>query len=158
MRQYDLFDMERPIAQQTAIIANQNRDPKKQKKGFTFEDFSFYMPREERNLPNGAYGSAALAAIKGGRYPSWALFCYRDLISGADQSYVPAESILVASDAVLLHPIKHGAGWKGMLIAQESASEQKRVFEDSQGNCWTLTVPFVETKIVAIEDVTLLPR
>ena len=37
--QYGLFDLERPIAQQTAILANQNRDPKKQKKFVEFERF-----------------------------------------------------------------------------------------------------------------------
>lgn len=156
--QHGLFDYERPIAQQTAILANQNRDPKKQKKGFTFEDFSFYIPRDERDLPDGAYGSAALAAISARLYPGWALFCYKDLVAGADTSYVPNEPILVAPDAILLHPVRSGAGWKGMLIAQESASEQQRRFEDSQGNVYTLTVPFIETKIVAVEDVTLMPR
>ena len=158
MRQYDLFDYERPIAQQTAVIANQNRDPKKQKKGFSFQDFSFYIPQEERNLPNGAYGSAALAALKERRFPSWALFCYKDLVATADQGYVPHMPILVAEDAILLHPVKDGHGWRGMLVAQESASEKRRTFDDGQGNSITLTVPFVETKFVAIEDVTLLPR
>lgn len=158
LHQAGLFDYERPIAQQTAIIANQNRDPKKQKRAFSFEDFAFYIPRESRNLPNGAYGSAALAAIKAKHFPSWALFCYKDLVSSADQNYVPEVPVLFAKDAILLHPVKDGAGWRGMLIAMESAGNERRVFQDGQGNTWTLTVPFIETKVVAVEDVTLLPR
>lgn len=146
------------MAQQTAIIANQNRDPKKQKKSFTFEDFSFYIPKEARNLPNGAYGSAAVAAISARQFPSWALFCYKDLVASANPNYVPETPIFAAKDAVLLHPVRDGSGWSGMLIAMESASDEKRTFKDGQGNSYTLTVPYIETKVVAIEDVTLLPR
>lgn len=157
IRQRELFDYERPIAQQSSILANSNRDPKKQKKPFTLEDFSFYMPREEKNLPSGAYGSAAMEAIKQGIYPSWALFCFADLKAGANPSYVPEMPILVAKDALLLHPVRNASGWSGMLIAAESASEQKRVFTDGKGNEWSLHVPFIGTKYVAQEDITLLP-
>ena len=156
--QSSLFDYERPIAQQTAVIANQNRDPKKQRRGFTLEDFSFYISRDERNLPAAAYGSAALAAIKARSYPTWALFCYKDLAAVADPDYVPELPLLSCEDAILLHPVRSGRGWRGMLIAQETASEQRRTFQDGRGNMITLTVPHVQTKIVAIEDVTLMPH
>lgn len=156
MMQEDLFAYERPIAQQTSIIANQNRDPKKQRKPFTLEDFSFYMPREARNLPSGAYGSAALALIHERKFPSWALFCYKDLVAGADQNYKPETPALIAEDCILLHPVQVAGGWKGMMIATESASDQRRVFTDEKGRSYQLTVPYVSTKFVAEEDVTLL--
>ncbi|MGA0100594.1 MAG: hypothetical protein ACO3HF_00990 [Burkholderiaceae bacterium] len=150
-----MFSYERPIAQQTAIIANQNRDPKKQKKAFSFEDFSFYMPRDARNLPSGSYGAAAVMLLKEKRFPSWALFCYKDLVASARPSYEPELPALIAEDCILLHPTKVAGGWKGMMIAMESASDQKRVFTDGKGGSFVLNVPYVETKFVAEEDVTL---
>ena len=156
--QAGLFDYERPIAQQTSIIANQQRDPKKQKKPFSLEDFSFYIQREDRNLPAGAYGSAALRAIKEELFPSWALFCYQDLANGADQAYSPENPILVCEDAILLHPVKTPGGVAGMLIAQESASEHQRVMRDVEGRTYRVIIPYIETKVVAIEDVTLSLR
>ena len=154
--QEDLYAFERPVAQQTAIIANQQRDPKKQRKPFTLDDFSFYMPREARNLPAGAYGSAAMALIKDRKFPSWALFCYKDLAAGANQNYRPENPALIASDCILLHPVQVGGGWKGMMIATESASDQCRTFTDEKGRSYQLTVPYIETKFVAQEDVTLM--
>jgi hypothetical protein len=152
--QEHLYDIERPIALQTSVISNQNRDPKKNKASLP-EDFSYYLSRQARDLPSGAYGSAAMALIKERRMPPWALFCYKDLSSAADASYTPLEPALMAEDAILLHPIREGAGYKGMLIAMESASEQKRVFRDSDGKETELIIPFVGTKFVAEEDIIL---
>ncbi len=96
-----------------------------------------------------------MRAIREGLFPSWALFCYQDLANGADQAYSPENPILFCEDAVLLHPVKTPSGVAGMLIAQESASEHQTVMRDVEGRTYKVTIPYIETKVVAIEDVAL---
>lgn len=150
-----LHDMERPIAQQTALTANQNRDAKKKKQPYTMLDFCVYKPLHAEDLPSGHYGAAALLMVKKGTFPSWALFCFKELQAQATQGYEPALPAIVAEDAVLLHPVESEGGFKGMLIALESASEQVRQFETPNGPV-LLGVPHVHTKAIAEEDVVLL--
>ena len=154
-RQKQLFDYERPIAQLTSLTANGMRDPKKQKP-YRYEDFSFYMPREAQDLPDGAYGAAMLTLVKRGKLPPWALFCFKQLTATASDDYEPAICALQSEDAILLHPRRTEMGYEGLLIAQESASSQRRVFVDDNGLEVVLTVPHVHTKVIAEEDVTLL--
>jgi len=150
-----LHDSERPIALLTSTIANQNRDVKKRKMPFSYEDFSFYKPRNAENMPNYVYGSAMIALAASGRLPTWAMFCYKDLASTAKESYKPAIAAFIGEDAILLHPRKVAGGWEGMLIAMESASEKRRTLKNDYGVSITVTIPTINTKVVAIEDVTL---
>lgn len=143
---------ERPIALQTSVIANQNRDPKKKREPYKWTDFAMYNTQKAENQADSHYGAAMLQLIKQKRMPSWALFCYKDLSVSADETYIPEEAGFIAKDAILLHPLKQAGGYKGLLIAMESASNQSRVFVDSKGNHITLKVPTIETKLVARED------
>jgi len=154
-RRQELHLQELPIAQVSSILANQARDPKKRQKPFSATDFCFFAPLVNEDLPKGRFGAAALRLIKDNRYPSWALFCYNQLISSATKGYEPEMPALLASDAILLHPIKAKDGYTGMLIAQESASEQFREFSDYNGETVRLFVPKVHTKVIAEEDATL---
>jgi len=151
-----LHDIERPTAQQTAVIANQQRDSKKQPKPFSLEDFSIYKPRNGEDMPRGHYGSAAMALIKAGKFPSWALFCYKELAAAANDNYVPAVAGFVSDNAILLHPVKTEDGYKGLLIAMEAASGEITYFETPKGEVVPLRVPEIGTKVVAEEDVVLL--
>ena len=144
--------MERPIALQTSLIANQNRDPKKKREPFKWEDFAMYTSKQNEAQADGRYGAAMMQLIKQKRLPSWALFCYKELAGSADQEYIPTEPGFVAKDAILLHPVKQNGGYTGLLIAMESCSDQTRIFIDSKGNQIALEVPFIETKLVARED------
>jgi hypothetical protein len=155
MEKERLYQQELPIAQQTSLIANQQRDPKRTPEPFKASDFSFFKPVDSSERPSGHYGSAALAMIKAGTFPSWALFCFKQLSDIADPSYVPGVAGFVCEDALLLHPIKGEHGYKGLLIARESASNQRRDFTDEKGNTISLSVPPVRTKVIAEEDVTL---
>ena len=112
-----LHDNERPIAQQSAIIANQSRDTKKQRKPFTLDDFSIYKPLSEQDMPSGHYGAAAVMLIKNRQFPHWALFCFKELAQGATPGYEPAVPAFFAEDAILLHPKQTEDGYKGLLIA-----------------------------------------
>ena len=157
MEKEGLYQAELPVAQQTALIANQQRDPKKKVEPFKASDFSFFKPAVSGERPSSHYGSAALAMIKAGTFPSWALFCFKQLSDMADPSYVPGVAGFVSEDAVLLHPTKVDGGYKGLLIARESAGNQRRDFVDDKGLTISLTVPPVRTKTIAEEDITLYP-
>ena len=154
-RQQELYQYEMPIAQQTALLANQQRDPKKQKRAFSLEDFSIYRPVEDRNLAAPKYGSAAVALIDKGTFPRWALFCYKDLAAQADKNYTPTVLSYQCDDAILLHPVGRGNGYAGMLIAQESASNRVRTMVNEHGQEIKVRIPKIDTKIVAEEGITL---
>lgn len=150
-----LYELELPTAQQSALIANQNRDPKKQKRPFNMDDFSLFKPLEDRNLASAQYASAAVKMIKNGQLPPWALFCYKEMAAQADPAYDPGVCSYKCDDAMLLHPERRHDGWFGMLVAQESASGQVREMTNEHGATIKVQIPPVRTKIVAEEDVTL---
>lgn len=155
LRRETLNDMERPTAMVTAMLANQNRDPKKNKKPFSYEDFCFYKPMDDENTPAYVYGSSMLAALNMGLLPSWALFCFKEVTASASREYVPAVPLLFAEDAILLHPKRVEGGWYGMLIAQESASNRRVTFSDPDGKLFHLQVPTVHTKVICQEESVL---
>lgn len=156
--QLELHAAERPVALNTQLLANLNRDPKKQKKPIPIEEFFLYQPREERDLPSGSAGAAAISLISSGMYPAWALFCYKELASGASESAPPLLAFM-AEDAILLAPQRTPAGgYKGLLIALESAGDRWIRMESPCGKKVELFVPAVPTKVVAEDDVTLRSR
>ena len=150
-----LHSLERPVAMLSSIYANSQRDPKKTQKSYSYMDFSFYKPVESLDVPQSHYGSAYAALVSSNRMPSWALFCFKGLMASVDEGYAPAEPGFVSEDAVLLHPEKVQGGYKGLLIAKESAGDQRRIFVNSKGEQIALTVPFIQTKVIAEEGVIL---
>ena len=135
-----------------SLHANSNRDAKKQREPYNYLDFSFYKPKDAGEKPDGHNGAAYLELIRLRLLPHWALFCYKELSIHATPGYVPGEPALIASDAILLHPELKPNGYTGLLIAMESASDQRRVFTSTKGTEVTLQVPYVETKFVAREN------
>ena len=97
-----------------------------------------------------------VALVKAKKCPPWALFCYKELSAAADSDYVPTQPALIADGAVLLHPEKTKDGYKGLLIATEAAGGRRLLFEGLDGSTALLSVPVIETKVVAQEDVVLL--
>ena len=157
MRVTRLYNYERPIAQQSALIANQQRDSKRQPKPFSLDDFALYKPLNSDGIPDGAYGSAMLALVKAGECPPWALFCYKELVQAADPGYTPKFPALIADGAMLLHPKKVEDGYEGFLIATEAAGDRRLLFTGLHGEEARLNVPAIHTKFVAEEGVVLLP-
>lgn len=149
----ELHEQELPIALNTSVYANSQRDPKSNKKPYSPYDFTFYRPQETEG-PAGYYAACYVQALELKRLPSWALFCYKDVAPGAVGEAGPVYA-LFAEDAILIGPQKTELGTKGFLIAQESASEQVRNFVDPYGEICALTVPLIETKVIAKEDVIL---
>ena len=132
--------------------ANVNRDKKKQQQPYTYLDFSFYKPQDAGETADGHNGAAYMELIRLKLLPAWALFCYKDVASSAAPGYVPGEPALIAEDAILLHPELKPGGYTGLLIAMESASDQRRVFTSTKGTEVVLQVPYIETKFVAREN------
>lgn len=58
-------------------------------------------------------------------------------------------------DAILLHPVGHGNGYMGMLIAMESASRRTREMTNEHGQTIKVQMPTIGTKIIADEGVIL---
>ena len=148
--------LERPTAVLTSMIANVNRDVKKNRKGYTASDFYLYEPAEQRDIPHGSFGAAALALIKQQKFPSWGLFCFKALQEAAASSPIPPKDLaLMADGAMLLAPVATDEGFSGMLICTEAASDKILPFEDDDGNVYLLETPPQPTKFVAEEDVVL---
>ena len=156
-RQEQLHELELPTAQLLAMTANMNKDPKKGK-AYSPMDFAIYTPRDRQDLPEGAYGAAALKLVKEKRYPAWALFCFKQLVSSATKDYEPTSAALISDYAILLHPRPVKGGFTGLLIAQERAGNCSSVFVDDQGDEFLLEVPPIPTKVIAEEGVTLMRK
>lgn len=152
-RRKELHELEMPVALNTAVYANSQRDQKKASKPLGPLDFCIYKD-EESNGPSSYYAACYMHMVERKELPPWALFCLRDIASSAKGSAGPIYA-LKAEDAVLIGPRKVEVGFKGLLIALESAGDQTREFRDPSGNIYTLKVPHIPTKVVAKEDVTL---
>lgn len=153
-RTQELHYAERPVSMIASMIANHGRDPKRKKTPFAMDDFYLYQPMADRNLPAGRFGAAAMELIRQNKYPSWALFCYKDL---AANSSAPAPSLLSyeGEDFLLLAPVKKDGYLKGLLIAQETASDKIRKATSPTGEEVFLQLPHVPTKFIAEEDCEL---
>jgi len=152
----ELHKYELPIALNTAVYANSQRDPKSSKKPLSPLDFSMYKPIDAEG-PSGYYGACYMHLVEKKELPSWALFCFKQVASSA-RGTAGGRYALFAEDAILVGPRNTENGVKGFLIALESSSESVRTFSDPQGNFYTLQMPPIQTKVVAEEDVTLSQR
>lgn len=147
--------MERPVAIVSSMLANQSRDPKKRREPFQASDFYIYASDEQRNIPDAIYSAAARKLIDMGVYPTWALFAYKDLSQRIGEGAPPDVLAYICDDAMILAPSLQAGTCHGMLIATESASDQVREMKTPCGKNIKVVIPKVNSKIVAVEDVTL---
>lgn len=141
---------------QTATFVNSKRDPKKQGKAVSYLDLSFYKPRDNGQTATAVNGSAMVELAKLKLLPSWTLFCFREVSASADGSR-PQVLAFIGSDAMLVAPSKTELGWTGLLVAEESASNQTRTLVDPEtGDNIRVRVPHVHTKLIAEEDQLLV--
>ena len=150
MNLMELHLAEKPTALIAQILSNANRDSKKKPKPYPIENFYLYQPKELRNVPESNCGSAAIELIARGLFPSWALFCYKELATAANGT-PPALLAYIGEDAILLAPTKQGSSVSGMLIALESASNKRLVLTSPCGDSVTVRIPALYTKVVAQE-------
>lgn len=155
IERHECFNHEKPIALNSSILANANRDPKKNKKGFSYTDFSFFVTKSDLRMPDGHYGACALQLREMGKYPSWALFCFKELHENASKTYKSSNCALIAEDAIILSPQIKENSVTGLLIARETVSDTRLTFEDMLGNFYVLAMPEISTKVIAQESIEL---
>lgn len=146
---------ELPIAHSMALTANLNRDTKKRSKPYTTQEFCMFTPPELKNTARSRYANAAMALIRAGQFPSWALFCYKDLTANANDNPAPDILCFQSHDAILLAPEIDGSGFEGLLIALESASAQIREMRAPDGSTIKVEIPVITTKVIARDQVHL---
>lgn len=151
IRRRQLHEAERPISLLSCMQANANRDPKK--KAYELDQFYLYPESSKESGPAGRYGSAYLHLAETGKLPSWALFCYKEVVKTAGGA-VPPVPALYSQYAILLAPKKLPDGYSGLLIALEAA-EGPQEFISPCGIRETLIVPHLHTKAIADEDAIL---
>ena len=154
LRREELHELELPVALNTAIYANSQKDPKSRQKPSTMFDFAIYK-KVDANGPDSHYADCYMKLLKSGNLPSWALFCYKEVASSATGSSPSSAYALIAEDVILVGPRQTELGITGLLIAQESASGQTRQLRSTDGTIHTLRIPLIETKVIAEEGVTL---
>jgi hypothetical protein len=154
-RQEELHNYERPIAYLAYQQAEMNRDRKKNRRPGKISDHYFYENQELSNMPEPRYGAAAMAMIKDGLFPPWALFVYKDLKERAGDALPPEVLCLQCEDVLLLAPDIDDMSVTGMLVAAGSASEGTRTLRSPCGIEVDLVVPKLSGMVEAIEDAEL---
>jgi hypothetical protein len=149
-----LHNEEAPISLLSSLIANANRDQKKKREPYKMEDFFLFEPKDDRNIPTGVYGAAAMALTERGLLPSWALFVFKDLKEAAEGN-APSLLAYICDDAIVLAPMHYGHNVRGMIIAKLSASGQRRTMQSPCGKSIYLEIPVGDGKFYAKEDVEM---
>lgn len=121
LRRETLHAMEIPTAQLTALMANINRDTKKQKKPYAMEDFCFFLDRDAMK-PEALAAAAYQRLLADKLLPPWALFCFADF-KGAEPSRRDASEVAIIGDGwILLAPAELDSGFSGLLLAEQRAA------------------------------------
>ena len=149
-----MHEQESPIALLTSLTANINRDSKKQKKPYKMNDFFLFEPDEDKNIPTGTYGAAAMKLIEIDRFPSWALFVYKDLAASSNGA-PPGLLAFIHKEAIILAPIVKGDLVTGMLICTEKAYGKTLQMDSPCGRAINVDIPSLKGAYVAIEDIEL---
>lgn len=130
-----------------------NRDPKKNRKPFTTEDFCTFIDRAS-NRPEEEAALAFMALVREKELPVWALGFFSDFKHGAPTKRPTKELALIGKDIILLAPIEIHEGFEGTMIAEQSASEQTRTVMHN-GMEWTIQVPKFEGMMFAQAGMTV---
>ena len=141
------------MAQLIALTANMNRDPKKNRKPFSTEDFCTFIDRAS-NKPEEEAALAFMALVREKELPHWALGFFSDFKHGAITKRPTKELALVGEDVILLAPLEIHEGFEGTMIAEHSASEQIRTVMYN-GMEWTIQVPKFEGMMFAQAAMTV---
>jgi hypothetical protein len=111
------------------------------------EEFCHFLPskdqEEQQAGPPAEAGAAMLALCEGRQVPGFAMAFYDALATAGEGCAPPSPLALMAADAILLAPIEHTDGWRGLLLAEDSAAGQERSFSlaDDPQTVVTLLVP-----------------
>jgi len=119
-----------------------------------------------RNLPGDRppteAGAAMLALVQERQFPGFAMAFYEQLSAAGKDHPAPARLALLANDAILLAPSPSATGWRGFLIAEDTAADQVREFHlpGEEDPCCRLFVPAPESAaaVWAVEAAFLSTR
>lgn len=118
------------------------------------DDFFLYQPREEMNIPTAVYGAAAMELIKMKKFPSWALFVFKDLKQAASGS-PPVNLGYVGESCLVLAPIMKDRTVKGMLICNEKAYGNVVTLQSPCGKTISVYIPVLGGRYKAVENIEL---
>lgn len=149
----ELHALERPQAQVSQLVYNTNIS--KKNKALALDKFYMYQPTENKNIAASRFANAAQALIKAGKFPSWALFCYKDLVAQANDLTPPDVLCYQSESAIILAPEVDQNHVTGLLIVLEEADESIQTMHSNTGHTIKVRMPHVHTKVVAQDDVRL---
>lgn len=121
-RRQSLHEQEITTANLTALTANINRDPKKQRTAYKVSDFCFYGDGEEENRPDAPAASSYHRLLKEGKLPSWALFVFDSFKGEGDAEDAPEPVAAIGDGVIVLAPEPKAGGLEGLLLATAKAS------------------------------------
>jgi hypothetical protein len=110
------------------------------------EEFCWFLPPKNQDAAEGppaVAGAAMLALCEQCQVPGFAMAFYDALATAGEGMPPPTLLALLADDALLLAPEEHQDGWRGLLLAEDTAAGQERVFRlaDDPQQLVTLQVP-----------------
>lgn len=110
------------------------------------EEFCWFLPPKDQDNTDGppaAAGAAMLALCEAVQVPGFAMAFYDALATAGEGTPPPPLLALLADDALLLAPVEHQDGWRGLLLAEDTAAGQPRTFKlaDDSERLVTLLVP-----------------
>ena len=130
--------LELPVAQLAAMQANQNRDPKKQRKPYSTLDFCFFV-EDTNSGPDDRAARAYMKLVNDETLPDWAVFCAGDFISGDGKPF-HTDPALIGDGFMLLAPQEIEGGFTGTMLAQQHLSGKSIVCVYEE-NRYRVTVP-----------------
>lgn len=74
--------------------------------------------------------------------PPWAIFCFPDFKHATESPARPDDVALIGDDFILLAPVAIDGGYEGLLIAEQSASSQRRTASFEGRELEVLIPPF----------------
>ena len=154
MQMKEMHMLERPTTLLTTQHANINRDAKRRNQPYTMDDFYLYQLREDKNLPTEINGAAAKWLQERNMYPSWALFCFKELLKGAG-TRVPTLVAFCHPEAIILGPQMAEDSVTGMVLACKEVSNCVLDMRSPCGREIRVQMPAVPDEVVAEEGVKL---
>jgi len=97
------------------------------------EDFCWHLPPaaagDAPHGPPAEAGAAMLALCEAQQVPGFAMAFYDALATAGEGVTPPTLLALMADDALLLAPVEQQDGWRGLLLAEDTAAGQVREFK-----------------------------
>lgn len=148
-----LHSLELPTAQLTAMHANLNRDPKKQRKPYSALDFCLFADREA-SRPEALAAAAYMRLVEDKRLPPWALFCIADFKHATAALRSADEVAMIHDSFILLAPVPIEGGFTGLMLAEGAISNStiQITYEDE---LWAIQIPKLEGFTVATSNIEL---